>query len=62
MIDHILPEIVCPAELLVTTFGMDNDAGAPAQNFYGRMGFTFLQDTDAGPEGGSRVILRRILT
>ena len=59
LIDHVLPQIVPPANLMVTPFGTDNDAGAPARYFYEQMDFDFLEDTDPGPEGGSRVILRR---
>lgn len=59
LIDHVLPQIVPPANLMVTAFGTDNDAGAPARYFYEQMDFDFLEDTDPGPEGGSRVILRR---
>ncbi len=49
-----------PAELVVTTFGPDNEAGQPARRFYERLGFRPAESAPPGPEGGSRQVFRRL--
>jgi GNAT superfamily N-acetyltransferase len=47
-----------PAELLVTTFGLDIAAGQAARRLYTRMGFDPAEQAPNGPEGGSRQVFR----
>lgn len=59
LVTHCFGLIQPPAELSVTTFGADNQAGKPARAFYERMGFHAAEAAPNGPEGGTRQIYRR---
>jgi len=61
LIEHVMGLVEAPAELVVTTFGVDNPAGMPARRFYERLGFHAAEPAPAGPEGGARQIFRRII-
>ncbi len=59
---YVLDLVEAPAELVVTTFGADNPAGAPARCFYERLGFHAAELTSDGPEGTTRQIFRRSIS
>jgi ribosomal protein S18 acetylase RimI-like enzyme len=60
LVEHVLALVERPAEMVVTTFGPENEAGQPARRLYERMGFTPAEMAPAGPEGRSRQVYRRI--
>lgn len=41
-------------EIIVDTFGEDNDCGRPARALYESFGFEAAAELDRGPEGGTR--------
>ncbi len=61
LVTHALGLTQPPAEVSVTTFGPDAEAGLPARRFYESMGFQPAEMAPDGPEGSSRQIFRRAL-
>lgn len=61
LFEHLMELIKPPAEILVTTFGQDVKKGQPARQFYLKNGFEPWSTAPNGPEGGSRIVLRREL-
>lgn len=47
-------------EIIVDTFGEDNDCGRPARALYESFGFEAAEELDRGPEGGTRQRFRRV--
>jgi GNAT superfamily N-acetyltransferase len=60
LVESMLEQIQPPAEVLVTTFGEDIEAGRPARALYESLGFHAAEPAPIGPEGGSRQIFRRV--
>lgn len=60
LVEYAFELVKPPAEVIVTTFGPDNDAGKPARLFYEKMGFHPAELAPEGLEGGSRQIYRRM--
>ena len=60
LVAHVLECVRPPAEVVVTTFGYDVEAGRPAREFYAALGFQPAEPAPSGPEGGSRQIFRRV--
>ena len=60
LVTHVLEQVQPPAEVVVTTFGDDVEAGRPARSLYASLGFHAAESAPIGPEGGSRQIFRRI--
>jgi GNAT superfamily N-acetyltransferase len=61
LLEYALSQVKKPAELLVTTFGEDSIDGLPARNFYSKHGFKYYKYADIGPEGNSRILLKKDL-
>lgn len=61
LFEHLIGLIEPPAEIVVTTFGEEVKNGQPARQFYLKNGFQPWATSPNGPEGGSRIILRREL-
>jgi len=62
LIEYVIDLVEAPAEIVVTTFGMNNPAGEPARRFYERLGFHAAEPAPNGPEGGTRQIFRRFIS
>ena len=60
LVKYVFGLVQPPAEMIVTTFGEDIEAGRPARRFYRKLGFHPAEMAPDGPEGGSRQIYRRI--
>jgi GNAT superfamily N-acetyltransferase len=60
LVERVLEQVRPPAEVVVTTFGDDIEAGRPARRFYEALGFQAAESAPIGPEGGSRQIFRRV--
>ena len=61
LMEYAIDLVAPPAELVLTTFGVDNPDGKPARRFYERFGFYAAEPAPNGPEGGTRQIFRRII-
>ena len=61
LVEHVVGLVETPAELAVTTFGIDDPAGEPARHFYERMGFCAAESALHGPEGHPRQVFRRTI-
>lgn len=61
LVTYALTLVRPPAEIVVTTFGVDMPAGAPARRFYVAMGFQPAEPAPSGPDGGTRQIFRRLM-
>jgi GNAT superfamily N-acetyltransferase len=60
LVEHAFALVQPPAEMVVTTFGDDVEAGRPARTFYEQLGFEPAEVAPLGPEGGSRQMYRRV--
>ena len=60
LVGWLFDQVQSPAEVVVTTFGEDIEAGWPARIFYESLGFHAAEPAPIGPEGGSRQIFRRV--
>jgi len=60
LVEHAFALVQPPAEMVVTTFGDDVEAGRSARTFYEQLGFEPAEVAPSGPEGGSRQIYRRV--
>jgi GNAT superfamily N-acetyltransferase len=61
LVEHVLALVRPPADVVVTTFGEDAEAGRPARLFYESLGFRPSEPAPPGPEGGSRQVYRLVL-
>ncbi len=61
LVEYVIDLVEPPAEITVTTFGVDLEGGQPARRFYEQLGFHPAEMAPNGPEGGSRQIYRLIL-
>lgn len=54
LVAHALRELAAADEVIVDTFGEDNEEGRPARRLYESFGFVAAEELERGPEGGTR--------
>ena len=59
--EYAIGLVESPAEMVVTTFGVDNPEGEPARRFYEQFGFRAAESAPNGQDGGTRQIFRRTI-